>query len=369
MIFRKLFGLKDSKENKTTNGTKDFYSIEQVNNAFLQACKRGEFDNVNLLLKKGADVDVRGEWLGQTALLHAIKSGSKRRSLVALLLEAGADPNLKGKTEKNAALNEAVRLGDADLVKMLLEAGADVNIKDGDGRGPMWYAVAFGYIDIVKCLIDKGADVNEIDKDGSTATITAAYNGRTEIVRSLLENGADVNVKNKDAMTAVMYALQKGHSEIVEMLNKAGATISESAKGKLERKGKRNVERLIRSLKSQDQDVRWGATKNLVHIGEPAVESLIQCLNDNFNMARLHAAWALWNIGDPRAIEPLIQLLDDAFVGVRNQAVIGLGKIGDGSAVEPLIEVSKKDEDSRIREEAKKALEEGILSRVNGQIK
>jgi hypothetical protein len=45
MIFRKLFGLKDTKENKAINGRTDFYSIEQVNNAFLQACKKGKFDH------------------------------------------------------------------------------------------------------------------------------------------------------------------------------------------------------------------------------------------------------------------------------------------------------------------------------------
>lgn len=122
-------------------------------------------------------------------------------------------------------------------------------------------------------------------------------------------------------------------------------------------KKKKNVEGFIKALRSKDQDVQWEATETLVDIGEAAVEPLIQCLNEKFRMARLQAAWALWNIGDARAVEPLIRSLNDKFVGVRNQAVIGLGEIGDASAVKPLIQTSKKDKDSRIREEAKIALD------------
>jgi hypothetical protein len=79
--------------------------------------------------------------------------------------------------------------------------------------------------------------------------------------------------------------------------------------------------------------------------------------------AREHAAMALVEIGDARAVEPLIGVLsdeDDGYVygpySVYSAVVEALGGIGDARAVEPLIELLEED-NWNVRSAAAKALE------------
>jgi len=88
--------------------------------------------------------------------------------------------------------------------------------------------------------------------------------------------------------------------------------------------------------------------EKLVEIGAPAVEPLIKVLGDRDLYARKHAANALGQIGDSRAVVPLINCLDiviKKFHGVNysmsadrlyESIIEALGQIGDNRAVEPL---------------------------------
>jgi len=129
--------------------------------------------------------------------------------------------------------------------------------------------------------------------------------------------------------------------------------------------GEPAVEPLIQALKDEDSFVREGAAEALGKIGDKrAVEPLIHALNDEDWQVRWEAAEALdelgyepkndtekayyliarknWDelvkMGEP-AVEPLIQALKDEDIFVREAAVEALGKIGDKRAVEPLIHV------------------------------
>ncbi|HZR40621.1 MAG TPA: HEAT repeat domain-containing protein [Ktedonobacteraceae bacterium] len=59
-------------------------------------------------------------------------------------------------------------------------------------------------------------------------------------------------------------------------------------------------------------------------------------LHDDDPEIRDHAAWALWEIPDERAVPLLIGALDDPDEYVRCSAVGALGRIGDRRAIEPL---------------------------------
>ena len=97
----------------------------------------------------------------------------------------------------------------------------------------------------------------------------------------------------------------------------------------------------------------------LIRLGEPSVEPLIQALKDEEWGARYRAAEALGEIGDARVVEPLIQALKDENPDVRMRTARALGKIGDERAVEPLIQALKDEYPvySGIREAIKDALE------------
>jgi HEAT repeat protein len=97
--------------------------------------------------------------------------------------------------------------------------------------------------------------------------------------------------------------------------------------------GEPAVQWLIEALRDEDGDVSWHAASALGEIGDArAVEPLIKALRDNSSAAK-----ALVNIGDARAVEPLIKALGDKDSDVRQRGAEALGEIGDERAVEPLI--------------------------------
>lgn len=66
----------------------------------------------------------------------------------------------------------------------------------------------------------------------------------------------------------------------------------------------------------------------LVCVGTEAVPALIDALNDPDVFVRRHAAEALAEIGDLRAIDPLLRAVEDADVTVRWKAARGLARLG-----------------------------------------
>lgn len=113
---------------------------------------------------------------------------------------------------------------------------------------------------------------------------------------------------------------------------------------------------LINTFKSKDKYLREDAIDILRKIGEPAVEPLIETLDDKQWLVRESAAGALGRIKDSRAIEPLIEKLSDAQWEVRRAAAYALGKIGDSKALSPLSKLAIKDNISDVRFAATTAL-------------
>ncbi|MCM1987679.1 HEAT repeat domain-containing protein [Methanococcoides seepicolus] len=68
------------------------------------------------------------------------------------------------------------------------------------------------------------------------------------------------------------------------------------------------MESLIQNMGHQDVFIRLDAVKTLVEIGDPAVDSLIQALNDENPKILENSASALGKIGNERAVQPLIEL-------------------------------------------------------------
>ncbi|MDY0386056.1 MAG: HEAT repeat domain-containing protein [Methanolobus sp.] len=102
------------------------------------------------------------------------------------------------------------------------------------------------------------------------------------------------------------------------------------------------VESQIQDLNDENVSVKSEAEEELVEIGEPAIDPLIEVLSgkNEVTQTRVVAAKILGKIGDKRAVEPLIQTLDEQqYWETRNASAVALGDIGDRSAVEPLVSV------------------------------
>ena len=108
-----------------------------------------------------------------------------------------------------------------------------------------------------------------------------------------------------------------------------------------------NIKSLIESLADEDELVRVQASESLEVIGEPAVEILINALDNPDKNIRRYSARVLGEIGDERAIRPLIQNLRDDNKWVRRETSGALSKMGD-PATAPLIELLE-DSDWKVR--------------------
>ena len=90
---------------------------------------------------------------------------------------------------------------------------------------------------------------------------------------------------------------------------------------------------------SEREEARMNTVINLLAIGRPSVEILIEYLEDDDWVIREAAADLLGKIGDVRAVEPLMERLRvDKDTGVKELAMKSLGLIGDARPAQLYIE-------------------------------
>jgi ankyrin repeat protein len=210
----------------------------------------GDFEKVELLLARGAQVDAKSS-LGRTPLLIAAAFPGNVKT-VKLLLARGASVNVQDQSGETC-LTSASKRGDAEMVQALLAAGANVAAgASWPGQAPLIWAAEDGdpqtltsllqhgagkvqpHLDIalssaamrgslaaVRLLIEHGANPNAPSPIGGyTPLMCAAYceDGHVELVKLLLAKGADPNAKGANGETALSLAKKHGKTAIVELL-------------------------------------------------------------------------------------------------------------------------------------------------------
>ena len=212
---------------------------------FLIAAVDGNLERVRALLDDGANVNMKNDANGRTALYMASSQG--HADVVAALLNApGINVNQTDKHGQTALIAASMQ-GNPAIVKMLLDVpGIKVKVSDLGGNTALTWARRYdrpaivamleaaneffeaandGNLARVRALLWVcGANVNMVDKFGNTALMKASLNGRDKVVKMLLDGGADVNVMNNNRRTALMLASREGHADIVALLREAGAT-------------------------------------------------------------------------------------------------------------------------------------------------
>lgn len=102
-------------------------------------------------------------------------------------------------------------------------------------------------------------------------------------------------------------------------------------------------------------DEEKAAIEALSRIGKPAIEPLIEVLQDRDLYVHFVAARTIGKIKDPRAVDSLIPVLYEPLWDVRQAAVQALGKIGDVKAISPLLK-KLRDREWKVRKSALSAL-------------
>jgi ankyrin repeat protein len=183
------------------------------------AASRGRQDIVELLLSRGANINVRysdpkgyhsGD-LGDTSLAFAARAGYT--SIVDLLLSKGADINSK-KWNGSTALIDALRGGHREVALILIAHNADVNAETSDGNTPLKSALTKKDLQIAQILVDKGADVNAKSMKGYAHSLISR--GDFETAQFIVKNGLNMN-DSYEGTTPLYYAAQRGLDAYVEL--------------------------------------------------------------------------------------------------------------------------------------------------------
>ena len=136
-----------------------------------QCVRDGDTKAVELFLNAGFPPDARDKH-GVTLL--GLAARSKHIAVAELLLERGAELDLQSEDRGYSPLMDAVLAGSIELVELFLAKGADPDLTSKDGQTALIVAVGRGDADSSRRLLDYGADPDISDKLGFSARKYAA---------------------------------------------------------------------------------------------------------------------------------------------------------------------------------------------------
>ncbi|KAM4797642.1 LOW QUALITY PROTEIN: ankyrin repeat domain-containing protein 50-like [Urocitellus parryii] len=200
--------------------------------ALRSAAWGGHTEIVSALLYAGVKVDC-ADADSRTVLRAAAWGGHE--DIVLNFLQHGAEVNKADNEDRTALI--AAAMGHREIVEHLLDHGAEVNHEDVDGRTALSVAAlcvpaSKGHASVVSLLINRGAEVDHCDKDGMTPLLVAAYEGHVHVVDLLLEGGADVDHTDNNGRTPLLAAASMGHASVVNTLLFWGAAVDIDSEGR-----------------------------------------------------------------------------------------------------------------------------------------
>jgi ankyrin repeat protein len=158
----------------------------------MTAARTGNPEAVKALLTRGADVNAKEQWLGETALMMAAAEnhGEAARALIA----AGADVNVR---------SAPTNLPDLQWVP----AGMSTTVFPKGSWTPLMFAAQQGALDSARVLAECGANLDAVDLDGTTALVFSILNAHYDVAALLVERGADPNIADVAGMAALYTAV------------------------------------------------------------------------------------------------------------------------------------------------------------------
>ncbi|XP_041453044.1 protein phosphatase 1 regulatory subunit 12A-like isoform X10 [Lytechinus variegatus] len=211
---------------------------------FLAACASEDLDEIEALMKRGADINY-ANIDGLTALHQAVID--EKIDMVEYLLEHGADIEAQD-NEGWTALHAAASCGFEDIASYLIENGANLVACNNEGELPMDLAEEEDMEEFLQDEMDKqDLDVDQArteehdkmledakqwlnskqvkdrrhPKTGATSLHVASAKGYIKVMELLIQAGVDVNAKDNDGWTPLHAASHWGHKDACEVLVKA----------------------------------------------------------------------------------------------------------------------------------------------------
>lgn len=185
----------------------DSGSIAQ--NGLMTAVNSNQFNNVNLLLEKGALVD------SDDFVLSAIKN--KNLKVVQLLVKNGANTSV--------GLELSINKNASTIVEFLLSKGAEVY----DNNKYVFVAVSNNYPQTLKVLIDFGLVIDFLDNNKNSMLHLSCKKSFYEITKLLIESKSiDINSYNKHGITPLMVVVTSPNKDVnfCKLLVENGANVN-----------------------------------------------------------------------------------------------------------------------------------------------
>lgn len=263
------------------------------------AARSGREDMVRLLLKYGANVNVRDDD-GRSPLCLTTDGSAK---CVRVLLNAGAEIDLhcacllsdlarvtellrSGRKQRldGRLLHLAVQGGDIRVVRVLLNNGVEVDARNPATWTPLHTAARFGKSDIIRELLSRGAKAEARTSSGETPFMIAASAGRLDAIKTLVSAGADVKahmiVKHfkcePQVITAMDLALSgRASLKVVEFLHEQGLAFNEAQMASVQCEDESQKASVLRLMRKEGIPVDPEAINNAVISGQMKVLAIL----------------------------------------------------------------------------------------------
>lgn len=147
--------------------------------SLIKSVKDGNLRAIGLFLDSGFLPSIRDR---QGVPLLSLAVRARQLKAAELLLDRGAELDMKSDDRAYTALMDAVQLADFPMAEMLISRGASLDIQSKDGQTALILAVGRNEIEMSRALVKAGADLDIADKLGFSARKYASLFKKDEIL-------------------------------------------------------------------------------------------------------------------------------------------------------------------------------------------
>lgn len=230
----------------------------------IMAAVENDTPSVRMLLEKNVDPNP-GTPHGGTPLQYAAANGNLEIS--NLLIKRGADVNLQAKNSGAFPLLVACRNGHTYLVSPLISAGARINQADHNGKTPLSESIVPDLNKpLIRLLVEKGAFLTSADFNGITPITKARILGYEELaqdwerksgsnmpvnLQSFLTNTTFTNQSTKAVALTLPLLMESGY--FPQCLGSLSLSKKEALRELAEKRGIKTPETLLKLIRAMKQ--------------------------------------------------------------------------------------------------------------------